>query len=313
MNQSKETIIAVHQVSKHFKEVRAVDNLDLEIKKGEYVALLGPNGAGKTTLVEMIEGIQLPDKGEITIKNMHWAHHQDELHRIIGLSLQETRFIDKLTVRETLKLFATFYELNHQRIREILNLVNLEEKKKNYVVNLSGGQRQRLALGIALLNQPEILLLDEPTTGLDPTARREVWTILTRLKEEYNTTMILTTHYMEEAAYLCEEIIIMDKGKILAQGSLDELLSRYTNGEVIDFKVNGELQQNEIPVTARIQKISYDPEKRQGEIVVEDLVSYLPGFLEMISARGLQLTSLECRKMTLDDLFISMTGRRLHE
>ena len=313
MERPNEIIIKVRQVSKHFKEVRAVDNLDLEIQKGEYVALLGPNGAGKTTLVEMIEGIQWPDSGEITIKNMHWAHHQDELHHIIGLSLQETRFIDKLTVRETLKLFASFYDLNHARVDEILDLVNLEEKRKNYVVNLSGGQRQRLALGIALLNNPEVLLLDEPTTGLDPTARREVWNILTRLKEAYNTTMILTTHYMEEAAHLCEKIIIMDKGKILAQGTLDELLSKFTTGEVIGFKVSGPLERDEIPETANIHKIDYDPQRRQGEIVVEDLVGYLPGFLAIIQEKGLQLTSLECRKMTLDDLFINMTGRRLHE
>ena len=313
MNQSKDVMIDVQQVCKRFKEVQAVDHLDLEIRKGEYVALLGPNGAGKTTLVEMIEGIQQPDSGTIHIKNKPWKGHEDELHRAIGLSLQETRFIDKLTVAETLKLFGSFYGLPNGRIGEVLDLVNLEEKGKTYVVNLSGGQRQRLALGIALLNNPEILLLDEPTTGLDPTARREVWDILTRLRKERNTTMILTTHYMEEAAYLCERIIIMDKGKILAQGTLDELLSRYVRGEVIEFAVDTPIDPHRIPNASNVHKIDFDPVSMKGEIVVENLVTYLPQLLEVVNQNGTKLTALECRKMTLDDLFISMTGRHLSE
>jgi ABC-2 type transport system ATP-binding protein len=313
MSQPNNVMIAVQQVCKRFKEVQAVDHLDLEIKKGEYVALLGPNGAGKTTLVEMIEGLQQPDAGSIRIKNKPWKGHEDELHRVIGISLQETRFIDKLTVTETLKLFGSFYGLPNGRIGEILDLVNLEEKKKSYVVNLSGGQRQRLALGIALLNNPEILLLDEPTTGLDPTARREVWDILTRLRKERNTTMILTTHYMEEASYLCDRIIIMHKGKILAQGTLDELLSQYVSGEVIEFSVDKPIDQQRIPNSSEVRKIDFDPVAMKGEIVVENLVAYLPQFLELFNQNGTHLTALECRKMTLDDLFISLTGRQLSD
>jgi ABC-2 type transport system ATP-binding protein len=219
-----ENVIEVREVWKSFKTVQAVKGISLNIPKGQFVAILGPNGAGKTTLVEMIEGIQKPDKGDITIIGKHWKGNEDEFHKIIGLSLQETRFIDKLRVTETLELFASFFDMGKKRVDEIIDLVGLEEKRRAYVVNLSGGQRQRLALGLALINTPAILLLDEPTTGLDPNARREVWEILHKLKDGSDTSMILTTHYMEEAERLCDYIIIMDNGVILREGTLSQLL-----------------------------------------------------------------------------------------
>src|SRR4030042_334642 len=223
-NMPSDNIIEVKNVWKSFKTVQAVKGINLNIPIGKFVALLGPNGAGKTTLVEMIEGIQKPDSGEITITGKHWKDNEDELHRIIGLSLQETRFIDKLRVSETLQLFASFFNLGKERINEIIDIVGLEEKKRSYVVNLSGGQRQRLAIGIALINTPAILLLDEPTTGLDPNARREIWDILMKLKQMSETSMILTTHYMDEAEKLCDHIIILDNGAILREGTIDQLL-----------------------------------------------------------------------------------------
>jgi ABC-2 type transport system ATP-binding protein len=222
--QSNKPVIEVKNVHKSFKTVHAVCGVNLNIHEGQFIALLGPNGAGKTTLVEMIEGIQKPDQGEILIMGREWKGHEDELHRIIGLSLQETYFIDKLTVKETLRLFASFYDLNSRRVDEIIETIGLKEKQKSYVAHISGGQRQRLALGIALLNQPKILLLDEPTTGLDPNARREIWEILLQLKQKTSASMILTTHYMEEAQQLCDYIIIIDKGKILTEGTLGHLL-----------------------------------------------------------------------------------------
>ena len=212
------------RVYKSFKAVKAVNGIDLVIPSGEFVAILGPNGAGKTTLVEMIEGIQQPDSGEITVLGKTWKSHSGDLHRELGLALQETRFVEKLRVSETLQLFASFYGLRNDRVEEVTTLIGLEEKKRAYVVNLSGGQRQRLALGLALLNKPRLMLLDEPTTGLDPNARREVWSILKRMKSELNMTMILTTHYMEEAEQLCDYIVIMDQGNILKEGTLDHLL-----------------------------------------------------------------------------------------
>ena len=231
-----DNVIEVKNVWKSFKTVQAVKGVNLAIPGGQFVALLGPNGAGKTTLVEMIEGIQKPDKGEITIMGKKWKGNEDELHRIIGISLQETRFIDKLRVTETLQLFAGFFNLGKERVNEIIDIVGLEEKRKSYVVNLSGGQRQRLAIGISLINSPAILLLDEPTTGLDPNARREIWEILQKLKEKSETSMILTTHYMEEAENLCDYIIIMDQGKILREGTLDELLEENSAKKPIEFR-----------------------------------------------------------------------------
>jgi ABC-2 type transport system ATP-binding protein len=222
---SLQNVIEVKEVWKSFKTVQAVKGISLNIPKGQFVALLGPNGAGKTTLVEMIEGIQKPDKGEITIMGKHWKGNEDELHRIIGLALQETRLIDKLRVTETLQLFASFFNLGKERVNEIIEIVGLEDKKRSYVVNLSGGQRQRLAIGIALINTPSILLLDEPTTGLDPNARREIWDILRKLRQRSETSMILTTHYMDEAEKLCDHIIILDNGVILREGTIDQLLT----------------------------------------------------------------------------------------
>jgi ABC-2 type transport system ATP-binding protein len=232
-------VIEVREVWKSFKSVQAVKGISLNIPKGQFVAILGPNGAGKTTLVEMIEGIQKPDKGDITILGKHWKGNEDELHKIIGLSLQETWLIDKLRVTETLELFASFFDMGMKRVNEIIDLVGLEEKRKAYVVNLSGGQRQKLALGIALINTPAILLLDEPTTGLDPNARREVWEILHKLKDGLDTSMILTTHYMEEAERLCDYIIIMDNGVILREGTLIQLLEGHRTLDDLFISLTG--------------------------------------------------------------------------
>jgi ABC-2 type transport system ATP-binding protein len=303
--------IAVNNVIKSFKDVKAVKGVSFTIKKGEYCALLGPNGAGKTTLMEMIEGIQDPDQGEIVINGQTWKKNELELHRILGISLQETHFFDKLKVSETLDLFSSFYDLEPERSTEVLNLVNLQEKHNALVKNLSGGQRQRLSLGIALINRPEILLLDEPTTGLDPTARREVWEILFRLKKEHNITLILTTHYMEEADYLCERIIIMDKGNILADGTLDELVARNNGAEIIEFSIEG--QANGFTLNDEKYKWAKDDNNEKWKITVDDIASTLPPFLEEMKQKGIKIKSLECRKMTLDDIFISMTGRRLDE
>jgi len=216
--------IEVKNIEKSFKEVRAVRGISLAIKKGEFVALLGPNGAGKTTLVEMMEGIRKPDAGEVYIQGKTWKKSEKELRKIIGLSLQETRFTERLTVKETLRLFASFFSLGNESVMDMLKLTDLEEKANAMTKTLSGGQRQRLALAVALINKPQVLFLDEPTTGLDPHSRLDMWNILKNLKEQGNTTLILTTHYMEEAETLCDHIVIINEGKILREGNLSELL-----------------------------------------------------------------------------------------
>jgi len=305
------TVISVKNVRKYFKTVKAIDGVDLEIKDGEYLALLGPNGAGKTTFVEMLEGIQQPDSGEILILGKKWKGNEESLHRMIGISLQETKFFDKLTVKETFRLFASFYSLNFSRTEEVMELVNLSPKQKSYVVNLSGGQRQKLALGISLLNYPRILLLDEPTTGLDPVARREIWEILQKLKHEKRTSLILTTHYMEEAELLCDRIVILDLGKIIASGTLNELLEENEKTEMVEFTITEKLTQIVFPSCEGIKKITWNEDNSTGSIIVSNIVHFLPVFSAFISNNHYSLTSFECRKMTLDDLFISLTGRKL--
>ena len=308
MNQitGNDFIIEVKDVYKSFKTVDAVKGISLKIHKGQFIALLGPNGAGKTTLVEMIEGIQKPDKGEILILN-----NEDELHNAIGLSLQETRFVDKLTVEETLKLFASFFELKKNRVEQIINIIGLDEKRKSYTVNLSGGQRQKLAMGIALLNNPKVLLLDEPTTGLDPNARREIWSILTNLKENSQTSMILTTHYMEEAEQLCDYIVIMDYGKILKEGTLDELLNE-GDEHFIEFTLERSALPEQLLKNSGFN-IKWDQVNNKGLLIIKDVESDLPGFLNFIKEKNFKLNSFESRRKTLDDLFINLAGRHLNE
>jgi ABC-2 type transport system ATP-binding protein len=306
-------VIEVKNVWKSFKTVQAVKGVDLAIPKGQFVALLGPNGAGKTTLVEMIEGIQKPDKGEITIMGKRWKGHEDELHRIIGISLQETRFIDKLRVSETLQLFAAFFNLGKQKVDEIINIVGLEEKRKSYVVNLSGGQRQRLAIGISLINSPAILLLDEPTTGLDPNARREIWEILQALKQKSETSMILTTHYMEEAENLCDYIIIMDQGRILREGTRQQLLEENTDEKVIEFSIEKGLIPEDINTSGLHFTVHRDISGDRGSVALRHFETDLPEFMAYLKSKNISLKNMECRRKTLDDLFVSLTGRNINE
>lgn len=306
-------VIEVKNVRKSFKTVQAVKGINLNIPKGQYIALLGPNGAGKTTLVEMIEGIQKPDSGEITIMGKHWKGNEDELHRLIGLSLQETRFIDKLRVEETLRLFASFFNLGKKRVNEIIDIVGLEEKRKANVVNLSGGQRQRLAIGIALINNPAILLLDEPTTGLDPNARREIWEILRNLRTQSNTSMILTTHYMEEAESLCDFIVIMDQGVILRQGTLQQLLEEDTEEKVVEFTAENRIDHETLNSGGAPFRVLPGETKEKGSVTLRDFESGLPAFMAFMKSKSISIKHMECRRRTLDDLFVSLTGRKIND
>jgi ABC-2 type transport system ATP-binding protein len=303
-------LITLTQVEKRFGKTTAVDKLSLSIPEGCFLGLLGPNGAGKTTLIEMIEGLQTPDKGTIEINGLTWKKHAMQLRELLGISLQETRFMDKVTVWETLLLFASFYRLESKRAEETLELVDLQEKKHAFTVNLSGGQRQRLALAIALLHQPSVLLLDEPTTGLDPHARREVWYLLRKLRTARPVTMVLTTHYMEEAAYLCDRIVILDRGKVLADGTLDALLQTYADSEHIRLKLPDATYDR---VAQALQGYDYHWRAEDGiaQLEVPSAVAVLPGVLEKLAAHRLTVDWLECRRNTLDDLFIHLTGRRL--
>ena len=309
----RETVIEVKGVYKSFKTVQAVRGVDISIPKGQFVSILGPNGAGKTTLVEMIEGIQKPDAGEILILGKKWKGNENELRKVIGLSLQETYFIDKITVDETLKLFASFYSLGNQRVEEIIGMMGLEEKRKSYVVNLSGGQKQRLALGIALINSPQVILLDEPTSGLDPNARHEIWDILLDLKKKEHTTIILTTHYMEEAEQLCDYIIIMNEGTILREGTPDQLLDNENGKKLIEFSLDNPDKLNEISFKDAPFTIDIDIQADKAKVILGNIETDLPTLITYLKSRDLKIKDIEFRKQTLDDLFISLTGRRINE
>ena len=309
---AKEYLIDAKGLHKNFKKVKAVDGVDFALEKGEYVALLGPNGAGKTTLVEMIEGIRTPDQGQILVRGRSLNEDKSALYGILGISFQETRFLEKITVLETVRLFASFYKQPGEKIGKVIHLVGLEDKKDAYTKNLSGGQRQRLALGISLLNDPEILILDEPTTGLDPSARREIWDILLKLKKNMGTSLILTTHYMEEATQLCDRIIIMDKGRFLAEGSLSSLISRMNMPDVALFTVDGAIPDDPLTKLNGIA-IRWDKEKRRGRCELKNVAVDLPFLFAFLENNNLRLVDFEHTKPTLDDVFLSMTGRRLSE
>ena len=231
-------VIEASKVKKSFGEVQAVDGVSLKVMPGEAVALLGPNGAGKTTLVEMLEGLQDPDSGETRLFGEPWKGNAESLRSRLGVALQETRLVDTLTVQETLELFASFYGLKARRVAEVLKLIKLQDKARSRTGKLSGGQVQRLALGLSLLNDPELLLLDEPTTGLDPAARMDVWALI-RVLLKKGHTLLLTTHYMEEAEALCERVVFMSRGKTLLDSPLKKLRSRGSL-ESLFVKLSGE-------------------------------------------------------------------------
>jgi ABC-2 type transport system ATP-binding protein len=310
---NNDPIVEVKGVHKSFKNVHAVRGINISIPKGQFLSILGPNGAGKTTLVEMIEGIQKPDAGSIHILGKKWNGNESELRKVIGLSLQETYFIDKITVTETLTLFASFYGLNNQRVMEIIGMMGLEEKQKSNVVNLSGGQKQRLALGIALINNPQVLLLDEPTSGLDPNARHEIWKILLDLKQNNHTTIILTTHHMEEAEQLSDYVIIMNEGSILKEGTLDQILYNGNSKNLIEFSFDNQNSLLNNLYSNAPFNIDIDQMAGKGKVILEDLESELSILLNYFKENDLKIKNLEFRKQTLDDLFISLTGRRINE
>ncbi|CDL85169.1 ABC transporter ATP-binding protein [Xenorhabdus szentirmaii] len=311
--QDGEKVIEFDQVRKHYKDFQALKGITLEVKRGEFIGLLGPNGAGKTTLVEILQGLKKQDSGAVRVLGRTWQQDSPYLRQRLSGVLQETLFIRKLKVEEILNLFGSFYGCSRQRTQDVMELVELTEKRKAYVEGLSGGQRQRLALGVAIMNEPEILILDEPTTGLDPRFRHDTWDILRKLNREKQSTMLLTTHYMEEAEYLCDRICIMNKGEIIAQGSMDNLLKQYCHGDWVELST--QFPERLQPLSQHAQVLSYEFDKKKNKIymMTNESTSFVVYLFEFAKQVNVNINELVVRKKTLDDLFMTLAGRRFHE
>jgi ABC-2 type transport system ATP-binding protein len=298
-------------------KVEALRGLDLEIREGECFGLLGPNGAGKTTAIEILEGLLKPTSGVVRILGRTWQSHPRELREWLGISLQETRLADKLTVRETIELFASFYR-RPRPANEVLVKLGLAEKSDSWVGKLSGGQRQRLAVATALVANPRILFLDEPTTGLDPQSRRQLWDII-REFQRVGGTVLLTTHYMDEAERLCDRLAIIDYGQIIAEGTPVELIDRLGGHHVVEFAISGNSSdgQNEAHMLEVWRGLLGVESVRADDGLVSLTVQQphvtIPALLEAVSQQGATLLHLTTRQASLEDVFVRLTGRHLRE
>jgi len=292
-------------------KVEAVRGLNLQIPAGECFGLLGPNGAGKTTTIEILEGLLEPSSGEVTILGQTWKLHARELREKIGISLQETRLSEKLTVRETVDLFASFYA-EPRSTSEILIAFQLEEKSDSWVGKLSGGQRQRLAVATALVGSPKLLFLDEPTTGLDPQSRRQLWDII-REFQRGGGTVLLTTHYMDEAERLCDRLAIVDHGQIIAEGSPADLIERLGGHHMVEFSLAGDSHRgvDDWKSLPGVDSVYHDD--GLVSLAVREPHRTIPALLEAVDMQSAQLEHLTTRQASLEDVFVRLTGRHLRE
>ena len=308
-----ESALRCRGLVKRYGDVVAVAGLDLEVVRGECFGMLGPNGAGKTTAVEIFEGLRPPDAGDVEVLGDHWRGDGLALRRRLGVQLQETKFPDKLRVREVLSLFRSFYPRG-MAIEEALALVALEEKADAQVRPLSGGQKQRLSLACALIGDPELLFLDEPTTGLDPQSRRQTWEIVEGLKAR-RRTVLLTTHYMEEAERLCDRVAVLDHGKAIALGTPRELVASLGAEHVVEFTV-GDGASPAVTEEALAALPSVEGVAREGgrwRLTVREVHRAVPGLLAALAERGATPTELATHHASLEDVFMSLTGRRLRD
>jgi ABC-2 type transport system ATP-binding protein len=295
---------------KRYSDVTAVNGLYLEVRAGECFGLLGPNGAGKTTTVEILEGLTPADGGTVEVLGERWGAGDDRaLRERIGAQLQETQLAEKLTVEETLRLFRSFYKRGRE-VDEVIRTVELEEKRLARVGKLSGGQKQRLAVACALVSDPDLLFLDEPTTGLDPQARLKLWDIIEQFRAR-GGTIILTTHYMEEAARLCDRVAIMDHGRMIALGTPSALIESLGADQIIEFTVEGELQEEAL---VHLPGVGGVRARNGGHLLtVSEIGAALPALLAEIKRQGAALVSLTTHQATLEDVFVSLTGRMLRD
>jgi ABC-2 type transport system ATP-binding protein len=295
---------------KRYSDVTAVDGLDLDVRVGECFGLLGPNGAGKTTTVEILEGLTPPDAGIVEMLGQRWGEGNDRvLRERIGIQLQETQLAEKLTVLETIRVFRSFYKKGHP-VDEVIRMVELEDKRDARVGKLSGGQKQRLAVACALVSDPDLLFLDEPTTGLDPQARLKLWGIVEHFRAG-GGTIVLTTHYMEEAARLCDRVAIMDHGRVIALGTPAALIDSLGADQIIEFSVEGEFKEAGLAGLAGVRRVR----ARDGgySLTVSEIGAALPALLAELKRQNVELITLTTHQATLEDVFVSLTGRVLRD
>jgi ABC-2 type transport system ATP-binding protein len=299
--------LACRGLVKRYGDLIAVDGLDLAVGRGECFGLLGPNGAGKTTTVECFEGLLAPDGGTVEVLGERWQGDGLALRRRIGVQLQETRLPEKLRPRELVAVFRSFYPQGLS-VEEALARVGLAEKSGALVRQLSGGQKQRLSLACALVGDPELLFLDEPTTGLDPTSRRQLWATLEELRAR-GRTILLTTHYMEEAARLCDRVAIIDRGRKLAEGTPAELVASLGAEHVLELAVDGAIDDAALLALPGVRALGRRDELLR--LTVDDVARAVPPLLALLAARGLAARQLATHHATLEDVFLTLAGRSL--
>jgi ABC-2 type transport system ATP-binding protein len=302
-------VIRVRGLVKRYGNVKAVDGIDFDVAAGEVFGLLGPNGAGKTTTVEILEGLRAPDGGQATVLGVDVAKGADSLKPRIGVSLQTASLYPKLTVIEVIDLFRSFYATSRPTA-ELIELLELGERQNARTKDLSGGQRQRLSVALALVNDPELIFLDEPTTGLDPAARRSLWDLVRGLKAR-GRSVLLTTHYMEEAEVLCDRLAIMDHGHILEMGTVDELISKRFKERAVHFDRIDAIGDDQLGALAAVTSVKHD-----GDAVLlysSDVAATVGALLALTETRGIEPQNLGIRRATLEDVFLDLTGRALRD
>lgn len=299
--------VIIKDLRKSYGDLKAVDGVSLEIEEKEVFGILGPNGAGKTTTMEMAETLREPDSGEVFVDGINVLKDPGAVKEIIGVQLQTTVFFDNLKVREAMSLFSSFYpqtmDLDH-----LVDLVDLKEKAETMVSDLSGGQHKRLSIALALINDPKVVFLDEPTTGLDPQARRRIWEIIEQLREK-EKTVIITTHYIEEAEYLCDRVAIMDHGKIIALGTPDELIDEYVSKSIISFRINPEVDDDVVWKVNGVENVH--SHGQEYELTTATPQETLIGLFAMAHEKGVKADEINMKRANLEDVFLKITGRKI--
>jgi ABC-2 type transport system ATP-binding protein len=309
--ETRPAAVVCRGLQKRYGDVVAVAGLDLEVRAGECFGLLGPNGAGKTTTIEILEGLLEADAGDVEVLGMRWGSHDQALRQRLGIQLQETQLNDKLTVEEVVRLFRSFYRRG-PTVSQVLEMVELEGKRASWVSKLSGGQKQRLAVACALVNEPDLLFLDEPTTGLDPQSRRQLWALLERFRRG-GGTILLTTHYMDEAETLCDRVAIVDHGRVIALGTPRELVASLGAEHVIEFAV-GDPSRVDVGALSGLAGVR-DVRTSDGafSLRVSEPHVVIPALLAELERQRLELSQFITHQATLEDVFVAHTGRHLRD